>query len=29
MAAAYRLINGDTIELVPAVQTTCQKQLCK
>jgi len=27
MAAAYRLINGDTTELVPAVQTTCQKQL--
>ena len=26
MAAAYRLINGDTTELVPAVQTTCQKQ---
>ena len=27
MAAAYRLINGDTTELVPAVQTNCQKQL--
>ena len=27
MAAAYRLINGDTTELVPAIQTTCQKQL--
>lgn len=27
MAAAYRLINGDTTELVPAMQTTCQKQL--
>lgn len=27
MAAAYRLINGDMTELVPAVQTTCQKQL--
>jgi len=27
MAAAYRLINGDTTELVPAIQTTCQKHL--
>ena len=27
MAAAYRLINGDTTELVPSIQTTCQKQL--
>ena len=27
MAAAYRLINGDTTELIPAIQTTCQKQL--
>ncbi len=27
MAAAYRLINGDTTELVPAIQTNCQKQL--
>jgi len=27
LAAAYRLINGDTTELVPAIQTTCQKQL--
>ena len=27
MAAAYRFINGDTTELVPAIQTTCQKQL--
>ena len=27
MAAAYRLINGDTTELVPAIQTSCQKQL--
>jgi len=27
MAAAYRLINGDSTELVPAIQTTCQKQL--
>ena len=27
MAAAYRLINGDTTELVPSIQTTCPKQL--
>ena len=27
MAAAYRLINGSTTELVPAIQTSFQKQL--